>query len=86
VVEVVSADPKDRERDLEEKRREYAPAGFPEYWIVDPEAVRIMVLKLEGEQSVPHAEASTGERDGSAPLPGFELEADSVFAAATFPH
>ena len=34
VMEVVSGD--DRRRDLETKRLEYARAGIPEYWIVDP--------------------------------------------------
>ncbi|MDB5289991.1 MAG: hypothetical protein JWL69_1232, partial [Phycisphaerales bacterium] len=34
VMEVVSED--GCRRDLEEKRRDYALAGIPEYWIVDP--------------------------------------------------
>ena len=44
--EVVSPD--DPPRDLIEKRREYAAAGIPEYWIVDPrEGVRtVTVLTL----------------------------------------
>ncbi|HEY1860310.1 MAG TPA: Uma2 family endonuclease, partial [Gemmataceae bacterium] len=37
VMEVVSKDAKDRRRDLVTKRREYARAGIPEYWIVDPQ-------------------------------------------------
>ncbi len=42
VLEVVSPD--DPWRDLDTKRREYAQAGIPEYWIVEPEAARITVL------------------------------------------
>ncbi len=46
VVEVVSPD--DPERDLMTKRREYAQAGIPEYWIVDPRSGTISVLTLVG--------------------------------------
>jgi Uma2 family endonuclease len=49
VMEVVSDDPEDRRRDLETKRREYARAGIPEYWIVDPREGRILVLRLGGK-------------------------------------
>src|SRR5437867_2052983 len=35
VMEVVS--PGGRQRDLEVKKQEYARAGIPEYWIIDPE-------------------------------------------------
>ena len=45
VLEVVSPD--DPQRDLVEKRQEYAAAGIPEYWIVDPAAERISVLGLK---------------------------------------
>lgn len=45
VVEVVSPD--DPERDRTAKRAEYAAAGIPEYWIVDPLAASITVLRLE---------------------------------------
>jgi Uma2 family endonuclease len=53
VVEVVlssNSDPKSRERDYKEKRIEYAARQIPEYWIVDPIAATVLVLKLEGEQ------------------------------------
>src|SRR3990170_4537478 len=36
-IEVVSDDPKDRERDYEQKLADYAEAKVNEYWIVDPE-------------------------------------------------
>ena len=44
VMEVVSTN---REHDLVKKRKEYAEAGIPEYWIVDPELRTITVLTLE---------------------------------------
>jgi len=46
VVEVVSPD--DPDRDLVTKRREYAQAAIPEYWIVDPRTDTILVLHLTG--------------------------------------
>src|SRR5262249_6570660 len=47
-LEVVSEGVENRERDLEVKRVEYAKAGIAEYWIVDPERRRIIVLSLDG--------------------------------------
>ncbi|MEM8614800.1 MAG: Uma2 family endonuclease [Cyanobacteria bacterium P01_H01_bin.105] len=49
VVEVASSsdtDPKSRQRDYVEKRREYADRQVPEYWIVDPTAAVVLVLTL----------------------------------------
>ena len=48
LVEVISPD--DPRRDTEDKRADYAAAGVPEYWIVDPRpAVRtVTVLTLDG--------------------------------------
>ena len=46
VIEVVSPD--DPQRDLVTKRSEYAQAGIPEYWIVDPQTATITVLRLVG--------------------------------------
>ena len=85
VLEVVSPHPDDRQRDLEEKRAEYATAGFAEYWIVDPETRTITVLTLDG---VPaggpyrvHGEFRTGQTAASVLLPGFTAKVDAVFAA-----
>jgi Uma2 family endonuclease len=52
VIEVVSPD--DPQRDLVTKRSEYAQAGIPEYWIVDPQAETITVLRLEAASYVEH--------------------------------
>ena len=49
VVEVVSPD--DPDRDVVEKRADYAEARIPEYWIVDPRDKTITVLVLEGDQA-----------------------------------
>jgi Uma2 family endonuclease len=45
VVEVVSED--DPDRDLVEKRAEYAAAGIPEYWIADPRDKSLAILTLD---------------------------------------
>lgn len=80
VMEVVSPD--GRQRDLVEKRQDYAEAGIPEYWIVDPQPGTVTVLRLENGRYEVHAE---GAHDGiarSATLPGFEVNVAAVFAAA----
>lgn len=79
VVEVVSDD--DRGRDLEIKRSEYAQAGIPEYWIVDPQQNTITVLALNGSTYAVHGEFGAGRRADSALLPGFAVPVDDVFAA-----
>jgi Uma2 family endonuclease len=48
VMEIVSPD--DPARDLVTKRQEYAEAGIPEYWIVDPRSETITVLKLDASR------------------------------------
>ena len=79
VMEVVSDD--DRRRDLETKRREYAQAGIPEYWIVDPEQARITVLRLEGATYAVHGDFLPDTQATSHRLPGFVVEVSSVLAA-----
>ena len=46
VMEVVSD--KNRPHDIKKKRIEYAKAGIPEYWIIDPKKETITVLVLKG--------------------------------------
>ena len=50
VVEVISPGRRQRDRDLREKREDYAAAGIDEYWIVDPDALTLLQLRLEGGQ------------------------------------
>jgi Uma2 family endonuclease len=49
VMEIVSDD--DPHRDLVDKRSEYARAGIPEYWIIDPRDRSIIVLTLPSNES-----------------------------------
>ena len=80
VMEVVSGGAKDRRRDLKDKRKEYAQAGIPEYWIVDPRDERITVLRLEGKEYAVHGVYTEGMTAVSHLLPGFEVDATTAFA------
>ena len=79
VMEVVSDD--DRRRDLETKRREYAQAGIPEYWIVDPEQGRITVLRLDGATYAVHGDFPLDAQATSTLLPGFVLDVSAALTA-----
>ncbi|MFI5382231.1 MAG: Uma2 family endonuclease [Tepidisphaerales bacterium] len=83
VMEVVSPDDESRKRDLKEKRREYARAGIPEYWIVDPQKRRITVLRLVGKRYVVHGEFGEESIATSHLLPGFSVDVSAMFAQAT---
>ncbi|MBV9124655.1 MAG: Uma2 family endonuclease [Planctomycetes bacterium] len=70
-LEIISEDKP--ERDLVDKRRDYAEAQVPEYWIVNPQAETITVLRLQGAA---YEEAGTYRRSESAAsvlLPGFSV-------------
>ncbi len=79
VMEVVS---EDRRHDFETKRAEYAEAGIPEYWIVDPETRRIVVLVLEGDTYATLGEFSPGQFATSRLLPGFSVDVSAALAPA----
>jgi Uma2 family endonuclease len=79
VMEVVGDD--ERRRDLETKRFEYARAGIPEYWVVDPRLEQITVLKLDGQRYVEHGRFQRGQRITSALLVGIAIEVDAVLSA-----
>ena len=78
-IEVVSPDKP--ERDLVEKRRDYAEAQIPEYWIVNSQSETITVLRLEDSAYVEHGVFSRGGIAVSALLGGFEVGVDAVFDA-----
>lgn len=79
VVEIVSAD--NPERDTVTKRDDYAEAGIPEYWIVNPLDETITVLTLDGETYREHGVFRRGEQADSLLLAGFGVEVDAVFDA-----
>jgi Uma2 family endonuclease len=79
VIEIVSPDkPK---RDTEEKPLDYAEAGIPEYWIVNPMTDTITVLVL---QEAAYAELGVfvrGQQARSKLLDGFRVSLDEVLDA-----
>ena len=79
VVEVVSPD--DPDRDLVEKRADYAEGGIPEYWIADPRDETITVLVLEGGGYVEHGVFGRGASATSPLLEGFAADVSAVFDA-----
>ena len=79
VVEVVSPDAPDR--DLVEKRADYAEGGIPEYWIADPRDETITVLALEGETYVERGVFGRGGTAVSTLLEGFAADVSAVFDA-----
>lgn len=78
-VEIVSPDKP--ERDLVDKRFDYAEGGVPEYWIVNPLDQTITVLCLDGDTYVEHGIFGRGARATSALLPDFSIDVTSVFDA-----
>lgn len=80
VAEVVS--PEGASRDLVDKRLDYAEAGIPEYWIVDPRAERVTVLLLEAGGYVQAGIYPRGSAAASRLLAGFDVAVDALFDAA----
>lgn len=79
VIEVVS--PRDPKRDTRTKRRDYAEAGIPEYWIVNPLDETITVLTLHGPVYVEHGLFHRGEQATSVLLASLAVSATDVFDA-----
>lgn len=80
VVEVVSPD--EPERDTVEKVADYAEAGIPEYWIVNPEAETITVFALQSEGYATHGVFQRGDVATSALLGGFAVDVSSLLDAS----
>ena len=79
-IEIVSAD--NPSRDYEEKRRDYALAGVPEYWIVDPLQSCITVLQLESGAYREVQLAREGDVARSVVVQGLEADVTALFAQA----
>jgi Uma2 family endonuclease len=78
-LEVVGAEKP--ERDLIEKRADYAEGRVPEYWIVNPLTETITILRLEGTAYLESGQFRRGERAVSAFLQGFGVDVAQVFDA-----
>jgi len=81
VAEVIS--PTSAERDRLHKKAEYALAGIPEYWIVDPEAKTVEIYHLEGEvYALRHTFTGADSLSDSPTFPGLEIPLAEIFAEA----
>ncbi len=79
VLEIVSPD--NPERDLVEKRREYAEAGIPEYWIVNPLDRTVLVLTLDADRYREHGRFPIGTTATSALVPQLAVGIGALFAS-----
>ena len=78
VIEILS--PGNPERDRLVKRDLYARTGVPEYWIVDPEARTVEVLRLEGGRYGAPALYEVADTLASPTFPGLALAVREVMA------
>jgi Uma2 family endonuclease len=79
-LEVVSEDKP--ERDLVDKRGDYAEAKVPEYWIVNPKTETITVLRLGDNGYVEAGVHGRGDAAKSVLCPEFSVTVAEVFDAA----
>ncbi len=77
VVEIVNPD--NPARDLDDKPRDYAEAGIPEYWIVNPLDETVTVLILADNAYATCGVFRRGEEARSHLLNGFAVRVDEVF-------
>jgi Uma2 family endonuclease len=80
VLEVVSEDKP--ERDLVDKRGDYAEARVPEYWIVNPRTESVTVLRLRGDAYEEAGTYGRGESATSALKPEFSVAVRELFDSA----
>jgi len=76
-VEIVSDD--DEARDTVTKRAEYARAGIPHYWILDPQRETVVTMVLRGDSYEIAGEFSMGDSLTSELFPGLELPLRQLF-------
>lgn len=85
VTAIVSPD--DPARDWVAKREEYARAGIPEYWIIDPRTSQVLVLGLAETAETAGAyrdvaDCRPGDIAESDLLEGFSIDVAELFEAA----
>ncbi len=81
VIEMVSADRRDRQRDYETKRLEYSQIGVQEYWILDRFQRHAVVVRFT-EAGETQTRLDDQALIVTPLLPGFELPLARLFAVA----
>ena len=82
VIEVVSPGELQRHRDYIAKRSQYQDCDIPEYWIVDPDAQTLLVLKLTEKGYTEVGSFSGNEQVLSPQFSELNLTAGQIFEAA----
>ncbi|PWU17251.1 MAG: hypothetical protein C5B50_11705 [Verrucomicrobia bacterium] len=77
VVEIIS--PGNEPHDIETKFREYAQAGIPEYWIVQPAARAISIYSLQDRAYRQAGHFVSGQLASSRVLAGFDISTENLF-------
>lgn len=80
VVEVISES--NRDHDFQTKMQDYAAAGIPEYWIIDPEQNTIQIFQLSEGRYIPHGKFDVGTIAASPSLPGLSVDVADLFRQA----
>lgn len=81
VVEVLSPGTENEIRDRVTRRREYAEAGIPEYWLADPQGETILVLVLREGTYIEAGCHARGQTLVSVTQPGLSVDVAAVFDA-----
>lgn len=84
-MEVVCEGERNRDRDLVIKRQEYYLAGVEEYWIVDPEEMKITVLVPSTDSYRVHGEFTPGMSAASLLFPSFTVDVAATLGAGEGP-
>ena len=79
VVEILSPSTADYDRTT--KRELYERYGVPEYWMVDPYAKTITILRLDADGYTTHAAYGDGDALSSPTLAGFSMNVSELFQA-----
>ncbi len=77
-MEVVSEGADARQRDYDDKRRDYSRAGISEYWIVDPDQQLITILVLDGSEYRTHGEFAPRQTASGVLLPSLQVAVNKV--------
>jgi Uma2 family endonuclease len=80
VVEVISES--NRDHDFHTKMHDYAAAGIPEYWIIDPEQNTVHIFRLAENCYIQHGKFDIGTIATSPSLPGFSVDVAEFFRQA----